>query len=359
MRYNSDVADESDESTLSWRRRRRNQLRRHIDRARARWGWFDHGARAVIRYRTHQVEYSALIVVYRALFLAICVMLGVLYALEVVTHVMPGANEVTIPTARVPTDLDLGAAVEDAFVRSRGAVLDVVGLLTLLLSATYTARAIREGSWKVLRRGEPRRFHSWRPINLVAGLALALVVLIGWLLALATAIRTDAISEVLNTEVPRSVVGIGKFGLLVLAEVVLTLAIFVPLRRLGRRYRAAPTLLASAALAAFTVGANFVLIYTYLGALFDPDTSGGVVLVLAILAWVNIVVRALFYVECWIVETDPPDASVPPEQPTPGDETEPPGTNGRRAAVPSVWSSSPESPHAISPRNSRPVSSIG
>ena len=78
------------------------------------------------------------------------------------------------------------------------------------------------------------------------------------------------------------------------------------------------------------VGANFVLIYTYLGALYDPDTSGGVVLVLTILAWVNIVARALFYVECWIVETNPPDDRLA----APG--SDPAGDAAQRAAVPST-----------------------
>lgn len=315
---------------MVWWRRQRHRIRSRFDRARARWGSLDHVARAVERYRGRQVEYSALIVVYRALFLAICVMLGVLFALEGVTHVMPGVNEVIIPTAQAPSDLDLGAAVEVALLRSRGAVLDVLGWLTFLLSATYTAKALREGSWKVLRPGEPRRFHTWRPRNLIAGLLLALVVLAGWLLALGTAIRTAAISELLNTPVPRPLVSIGKVGLVVLAEVLLTLAVFLPIRRVSRRYRAAPSLLASALFAAFVVAANFVLIYTYLGALYDPDTSGGVVLVLTILAWVNIVARALFYVECWIVETNPPDDHLA----APG--SDPAGGAVQRAAVPST-----------------------
>lgn len=330
MRYNSSVAEDAHGDGMNWWRRQRHRIRVRFDRARARSASLDHVARAVERYRGHQVEYSALIVVYRALFLAICVMLGVLFALEGITHVMPGANEVIIPNVLAPADIDLGAAVELALLRSRSAVLDVLGWLTFLLSATYTAKALREGSWKVMHPGERRRFHTWRPWNLLAGLLLAVVVLAGWLLALGTAIRTAAISELLNTAVPRPLVSVGKFGLVVLAEILLTLAVFLPLRRLGSRYRTAPMLLASALLAAFVVGANFVLIYTYLGALYDPDTSGGVVLVLTILAWVNIVARALFYVECWIVETNPPDDRLA----APG--SDPAGDAAQRAAVPST-----------------------
>ena len=50
----------------------------------------------------------------------------------------------------------------------------------------------------------------------------------------------------------------------------------------------------------FLIVADYVLLYTYLAALVDPDTSAGVVLVMAILAWVNLVVRVLFRAECWL-----------------------------------------------------------
>jgi hypothetical protein len=134
-------------------------------------------------------------------------------------------------------------------------------------------------------------------------LLLAAVILLGWLLALATAVRTSAIGELLDSDPSRPLVGVGK-GFLILASVgLLTLAVFLPMRRIASRYRTGPVLIASAAFAAFTVAANFVLIYSYLGALIAPNTSSGIVLVLAILAWVNVVARALFYVECWIAES--------------------------------------------------------
>ena len=60
-------------------------------------------------------------------------------------------------------------------------VLDVLGWLTFLLSATY-GKALREGSWKVILRSGAGS--TWRPWNLPAGLLLAVVVLAGWLLAL-------------------------------------------------------------------------------------------------------------------------------------------------------------------------------
>lgn len=285
-------------------RRIRGHANVRFGQVRARWPVADRLARAEERYRRRNVEYASLVVVYRALFLAICVMLGVLYVLAYLTSLMPGVNEITIPTIDVPTDFDLGAAVQDALLRSRSTLLDVLGMLTLILSATYTAKALRQGSEQVLRPEAGRRIRTLHPGNLVAGMGLALVILLGWLLALATAVRTSAIAELLDAHLARPLVGVGK-GVLVLASVALmTLAVFLPLRRIGRRYRTGELLVASAAFAAFTVGANFVLIYSYLGALIAPNTSSGVVLVLAILAWVNVVSRALFYVECWIVEGD-------------------------------------------------------
>lgn len=51
------------------------------------------------------------------------------------------------------------------------------------------------------------------------------------------------------------------------------------------------------------VGANFLLLYSYIATLIDPDSSSGVVLVLTLLVWVNAVVRGLFFTQCWIAES--------------------------------------------------------
>ena len=105
----------SDRGEAGWLRQRGRQIRRHaasrVMQVRARWGWADHLGRAEDRYRQQHIEYPSLVVVYRALFLAICVMLAVLYVLAALTSLMPGVNEITIPTVDVPIDFDLGAAV--------------------------------------------------------------------------------------------------------------------------------------------------------------------------------------------------------------------------------------------------------
>jgi hypothetical protein len=47
------------------------------------------------------------------------------------------------------------------------------------------------------------------------------------------------------------------------------------------------------------VGANFFLLYTYVGALINPAVSAGIVLVLTLLVWVNLVVRTYLGALCW------------------------------------------------------------
>jgi hypothetical protein len=49
-----------------------------------------------------------------------------------------------------------------------------------------------------------------------------------------------------------------------------------------------------------TVVMNFVLLYTYVGALINPDVSAGIVLVFTLLLWVNICVRAYLGALCWV-----------------------------------------------------------
>jgi hypothetical protein len=59
--------------------------------------------------------------------------------------------------------------------------------------------------------------------------------------------------------------------------------------------------------AVVVVGANFFLLYTYVGALINPAVSAGIVLILTLLLWVNIVVRAYLGALCWVAV--PSDAS--------------------------------------------------
>jgi len=273
-----------------------------LDRLRIQHDWIDHLARAGERYWRNDVEYLSLKVVSRGLFLAVTVMLALLYVLSIITNLLPGTNEIAIPLTTLPAEQDLGAIVDQTFSKSSGAVLNVVGLLTLVVSATYTTKALRHGSERVLRPELSKQVRLLKPGNLLAGLGLALSVLLSWLLGMSTAVRTAAINELLGFHVSRLLVNVGKGLIVGLTITLIMLALFIAWRRMTAGASTRTVLAACAVLAGFIVGANFVLLYTFILALVDPNTSGGVVLVLTILAWVNVVARGFFYTACWVAE---------------------------------------------------------
>lgn len=277
-------------------------LKHRLDPVRVGHPWIDQIARALERYHYERIDYWSMKVVARGLFMAVSVMLVFLYAFDMTTSLLPGVNEITIPTMVLPDERDLGAVVHSNYLQAQGAILDLVGLVTLVVSAVVTAKALRKGSAVILNPVLADRVHLLRPRNLITGAALAVVVLTSWLLILVTSIRTAAISTIVGAQLSPASVTIAKALIILAAGALLTLAMFVPVRRLAPDRPRAATLLASALFGAFVVGANFVLLYSYIAALFDPDTSGGVVLVLTLLAWVNMVVRALFLTECWVAE---------------------------------------------------------
>jgi uncharacterized BrkB/YihY/UPF0761 family membrane protein len=288
----------------SFRRRLRAKVLKRVEGARKKSALVDHLVRAELRFRQDQVLYLALVVTYRALFLSIVLMLAFLYVLGLVTSVLPGTNEIVIPIVSLPTDQDLGAIVNQTFTRSSGAVMDVLGVATLLFSATYTAKAMRQGTENILRADRARRIRTFDPRNLAVGVFLAAIVLLSWLLVLSTAIRRAAVAEIIGLSSPTAV-NVAKGVIIVTAWLLIAAVVFAALRIADKEHRTQTIALGSAVFAAFVVAANFVLIYSYIAALVDPDTSGSVVVVLTILAWVNIVVRGLFYTQCWIAESAP------------------------------------------------------
>ena len=118
--------------------------------------------------------------------------------------------------------------------------------------------------------------------------------LLSWLLVLSTAIRRAAVAEIVGLSSPEAV-NVAKGLVIVATWLLIACVVFAALRLADREHRSQTIAVGSAVFAAFVVAANFVLIYSYIAALVDPDTSGSVVVVLTILAWVNIVVRGLFY----------------------------------------------------------------
>lgn len=284
-----------------WGRRVSAHWQERFDGARSRWPQVERATLAVERYRHSSAHYDALVVLYRALFLSVCVMLALLYVLALVTSVLPGANEVSIPFVELPAEDDLGATVQSTVTHSQGAVLGVLGAATLVSSAMYTAKALRDGTHRILDPISGRRARLAHPRNLVLGLGLALGTLATWLLALATTVRTTVIVRMTETNIPRPLVNVGKWLLVAACVAILWAAMAITLRRLAPTTPTRDRRLAALGLAAFVVGANFFLLYSFVLALLDTDTSSGVVLVLTLLAWVNVVVRAYFIALCWLV----------------------------------------------------------
>lgn len=257
----------------------------------------------VSRYRSLDLEYAALRVVGRGLFLAVALMVAFLYVFVRVTDLISGTNEVLIPTVIVNPDVDLGALAQGAFSRTSASVVSVIGAFTLIASALLTGHALRLGSRRALlgAQGPAVRLLSWR--TLVVSVALAVSVFVTWLLTLATSIRQRAWVTLLGREIDPAVVDVGK-ALAVLASLAIILVGVLMVTRivLGRVPRRA--LVAAAIVAAIVVGANFFLLYSYVGALINPQLSAGIVLVFTILLWVNICVRTYLAALCWVGTTD-------------------------------------------------------
>lgn len=258
----------------------------------------------VSRYRDLDIEYAALRVVGRGLFLAVMLMVAFLYVFVRVTDLISGANEVLIPTVAVNPDVDLGALAQGAFSRTSASVVSVIGILTLIASALLTGHAIRQGSRRALlgEHATPLRLLSGG--TLAVSLLLAFGVFATWLLTLATSIRHRAWLTLLSRDIPTTVIDTGKLlaviaSLLIVAAGVL-LVVRVVLGHLSRR-----ALAAGALVSAIVVGANFFLLYTYVGALINPDVSAGIVLIFTLLLWVNISVRAYLVALCWVASSSP------------------------------------------------------
>jgi hypothetical protein len=259
--------------------------------------------RTFARYRALDLEYAALRVVGRGLFLAVMLMVAFLYVFTRVTDLIAGANEVLIPTLVVNPDIDLGALAAGAFSRTSASVVSVIGAVTLIVSGLVTAHALRGGSHRALLGdgADPIRLLSWRTIALACVLSVGL--LTTWLLTLATSIRHRAWATLLSRDVSTLAVDIGKAVAIVASLLIVGIGVLVVVRViLGRITKR--SLIAAGLVAIIVVAANFVLLYTYVGALINPAVSAGIVLVFTLLLWVNISVRAYLGALCWVGSAD-------------------------------------------------------
>lgn len=275
--------------------------RSRINHLRHRYIGLDRLVRTIEIYRDQDGEALSLRVVNRGIFLAVSMMVVLLFVLAFVTSRLPGINEIVVPLLSVPTEVDVGAIVTDTVARQRNALFDIAGVITLLVSAIATARALRFGLSKVAQ-GVPTRLPSWlAPANLLIAAGTAAIMLASWLLALTTVVRTRAINIITGVDIPRMVIDFGKVGVVMLSITLLSAVLLHIWRKILPQVSVRDRLLASAGVGLLVTGANFVLLYSYISALLDPSAASGLVLVFMTMAWVNAVVRLLFLSEFWLV----------------------------------------------------------
>jgi hypothetical protein len=256
--------------------------------------------RIFTRYTDAGLEYYSLKVVGRGLFLIIMLMIAFLFVFTFVTDLIVGVNEVTVPTVDVDPGIDLGGLVSSAFSRVSGAVVSTSGVLVLIASALLTAHALRQGSHRALSRDDNSQIKLFQMRTLGGAAAISSLIMITWLMTLATAIRQKAWMEILTGDIPEWIVdaakAIGIAGVMVIVAISIAFYIhsITDTRTTTKQFGVA--LLISGVL----VGASFALLYTYVGALINPRVSTGVILVFSLLLWVNVVVRSYFFGLCWV-----------------------------------------------------------
>lgn len=233
----------------------------------------------------------------RGLFLAVMLMVAFLFVFMRVTDLLAGQNEIDIPTTSVGAEVDLGALVQGAFIRSSGATLSIIGVITLIVSAALTGHALQRGTRTALLGHQAER----RPLISTAMVAVGVptLVLSTWLVALGTSIRRLAWSTLLHTDLDPTVVNIGKATAIVLT-ILAVLGVVLLAIRLSAGHLTPRAPIAALVVAVVLVACNYFLLYTYVGTLIRPQVSGGIALVLTVLLWINVVVRTYLAAMCWV-----------------------------------------------------------
>jgi hypothetical protein len=263
------------------------------------------------RYQGVNLEYFSLKVVGRGLFLIIMLMIAFLYVFTFVTDLIAGVNEITVPTVDVDPTVDLGGLVSSTFSRVSGAVVSTGGIFILIASALLTAHALRQGSHRALCGENSSGIRLFQVRTLAGAAALSSLIMLTWLMTLATAIRHRAWTIILGRPIPEWSVDTAKAIGIASVIVVVTLSIIFYVRSITGTHTIWKQRGIALLIAGIFVGASFVLLYTYVGALLNPRASTGVILVMSLLLWVNVVVRCYFFGLCWMNGTQ----STPAEQP--------------------------------------------
>ena len=267
-------------------------------------------AATVSRYRDLDIEYAALKVVGRGLFLAVTLMVVFLFVFARVTDQIIGINEVLLPTVSVDPSVDLGALVRNSFARTSGAVLSIVGVITLVGSAILTSSALRQGTHRALlgAAGPRPRLRQWG--TLLIAVTVPLIVLSCWLLTLGTSIRRTAWSQLLGVDLADVPVDLAKVAAVLLQWLIVAGTVALVVRRVSDRWPGLGGTGICAVIGGVVTAANYFLLSTYVGALINPEVSAGIVLVLTVLLWVNIVVRVYLGALCLLAVVGPIPAIV-------------------------------------------------
>lgn len=275
--------------------------------------WIDEIARALHRYVARSVGRQATVITYASYFLAFALLVVYLLLIEWLIHSSPRAERLIRNILDVGPEVDLGTAVDTTTTSSINALIGVVGVLGVVLAASATASSLRVGLDSVFGLTSPRRSLLKAPaLDFSAGIWLATLMLISWVLALATFVRRGVVTDVTGASLPGTFVVSIKLGSIVLAVGMFTWV----LERSFRRERGAiPTTarVVGAILAAiFIVICNYVLLFFLFAALVDPDGGGGFELALILLLWVSVVIRGVMMISCWVAVHDGvPDGAGP------------------------------------------------
>ncbi len=269
--------------------------------------WIDRIASAAERYYQRSVGRQATVVTYAAYFLAFPLLVIYLMLIAMVFRASPKANEFVVRMLELPSSTDLGGIVTSTFDTSLDAFFGLIGAIGVVLAAGATASNFRSGTEMIFGITSPRRSLLRAPaLDFSAGVWLALVILVSWVLALGSLIRRGVVTDVLGSQVPWIAVFAVRTGSLAISIALLAYVFDRSIRKLHTQVTGRNRVIGSLAAAVVVVASNYGFLVFLVWTLADPDGGGGFALAIALLMWVSIVVRAVMFVLCWIA-VDIPD----------------------------------------------------
>lgn len=267
--------------------------------------WIDRLARALHRYVARSVGRQATVITYGSYFLAYALLVVYLLLIEWLINSSPRTERWLRYMLDVGTEVDLGNVVDATSNSSIDALIGVVGVVGVVLAAAATASSLRVGLDSVFGLTTPRRSLLRAPaLDFSAGMWLALLMLASWALALATFTRRGAVTDVIGTQLPWTLVLSVRFGSILAAVGIFTWALERAFRRGHPGVSTTSRVIGAVVGACFIVLCNYVLLFFLVTALVDPNGGGGFALALILLLWVSAVIRGVMLIACWVAVDD-------------------------------------------------------